>query len=133
MNLMIYCDQVIFLSRPPQIAGLAKARPTALSAVPPYSTRSPYGFLLPLIVLSYNCGDIFERQVRQRRNSSEYAIFLSQSMKAYPFSEATKRIFYSKQAKTQIDKSLYKLRHTVKYILDKVIEYTCHRSICKTN
>lgn len=47
-------DQVIFFSRPPQIAGLAKARPTALSADPPYSTRSPYGFLLPLIVLSYN-------------------------------------------------------------------------------
>ena len=54
MNLIIYWDQVIFLSRPPQIAGLAKARPTALSAVPPYSPRSPYGFLLPLIVLSYN-------------------------------------------------------------------------------
>ena len=54
MNLIIYWDQVIFLSPPPQIAGLAKARPTALSVVPPYSPRSPYGFLLPLIVLSYN-------------------------------------------------------------------------------
>ena len=57
-----------------------------------------------------------------------FRIMWSMNDKGYPFSEATKRIFCSKQAKTKIGKSLYKLN-----LRHKVIKYTCHRSICKTN